>query len=45
MDTAGQEKYSALGSMFYRNAVGALIVFDLTEKKSYERVATSIKEI
>ncbi|KAL7712709.1 Rab family GTPase [Entamoeba marina] len=37
-DTAGQEKYHSLVSMYLRNAVGALIVFDVTSKASFEDV-------
>ena len=35
-DTAGQEKYRSLGPIYYRNAVGALAVFDLTNKTSFD---------
>ena len=35
-DTAGQERYRSLVPMYYRNAGGALIVFDITSKKSFE---------
>lgn len=31
--------------MFYRNAVGALVVFDVTDKKSFDRVKKCINEI
>ena len=30
-DTAGQERYRALTKVYYRGALGALIVFDLTK--------------
>jgi small GTP-binding protein len=29
-DTAGQEKYRSIGPIYYRNAVAALAVFDVT---------------
>jgi len=32
MDTAGQEKYMSLGNFYYKNAAGALLVYDLTSK-------------
>ena len=35
-DTAGQEKYKAICAHHYRNAIGALIVFDLTRMKTFE---------
>lgn len=31
-DTAGQEKYHSLASMYYKNAVIAIIVYDITKK-------------
>jgi small GTP-binding protein len=38
-DTAGQEQYRSLGPVYFRSAAGALIVFDLTLRASYENVA------
>lgn len=35
-DTAGQEQYRALGPMYYRGAAGAILVFDLTNRKTFE---------
>lgn len=29
-DTAGQEKYTAVTKSYYRNALGVIIVFDIT---------------
>jgi len=37
-DTAGQEQYKSLTKNFYRNANGIIIVFDLTNRKSFECV-------
>ncbi len=34
-DTAGQERYRAITSAHYRRAVGALLVYDLTNEKSF----------
>jgi small GTP-binding protein len=34
-DTAGQEQYRSLGSTYFRNAHGAILVFDLTERKTF----------
>ena len=39
-DTAGQEKYRALGRNFYKDAIIIALVYDVTEKASF----TSIKE-
>lgn len=35
-DTAGAERYRALNSVYYHNAMGGLLVFDLTNRKSFE---------
>eukprot|EP00758_Cryptobia_borreli_P012761 Tbor_TRINITY_DN5772_c0_g3::TRINITY_DN5772_c0_g3_i1::g.20665::m.20665/K07889/RAB5C; Ras-related protein Rab-5C len=35
-DTAGQEKYRSMAPMYFRNAAGALLVFDQTEPTSYD---------
>ena len=37
-DTAGQEKFRALGPIYFRNAMGALVVYDQTNKISYENM-------
>ena len=47
-DTAGQEKYRALTKMFYKNAIAAILVYDITRKDSFEELknywAQQIKE-
>lgn len=37
-DTAGEERFKSLTSQYYRNADAAIIVFDLTSRKSFESV-------
>lgn len=37
-DTAGQERFRAIGSAFYRGSDCCVIVFDLTDKKSFENL-------
>ena len=37
-DTAGQEKYRSLAKMFFKDATVALIVYDITNKKSFEEI-------
>lgn len=37
-DTAGQERYHALGLSYYRSSKGALIVYDVTDSDSFEKV-------
>ena len=44
-DTAGQEKYKALTPMYYRDAVGAIIVYDITSTPSFEAVKSWIKNL
>ena len=44
-DTAGEEKYHALAPNYYRDANGALLIFDLTKKESFELVEKWILEI
>jgi small GTP-binding protein len=35
-DTAGQEKYRAMAPMYFRNAAGALLVYDQTSPSSFD---------
>lgn len=44
-DTAGQERYNSLIPMYYRGAHGALVVYDITSNKSFERAQAWIKEL
>lgn len=39
-DTAGEEKYKSLTSIYYKGALGALLVYDITQRKTYERLCT-----
>jgi small GTP-binding protein len=34
-DTAGQERYRSLGPLYYRNAVVAIVVYDITNPESF----------
>ena len=44
-DTAGQEKYSCLVPLYYRNCDVALLVYDITNKHSYDKAISNIKEL
>ena len=41
-DTAGQEKFRALTSLYYRDASAAILVFDLTEKGALDQVKSDL---
>ena len=42
---AGQEKFHALGPIYYRNADGALLVYDITDQDTFVRVKNWINEL
>lgn len=44
-DTVGQEKFRSITRQYYRDALGAIIVFDLTDKKSFDDVNTWLKDL
>ncbi|CAE7436412.1 RAB21, partial [Symbiodinium sp. KB8] len=44
-DTAGQERFHALTPLYYRDATGALLVYDITDSHSFERVKAWVKEL
>ena len=44
-DTAGQERFHALGPIYYRGADGALLVYDITDEQSFEKVKNWVKEL
>ncbi|CAF0813043.1 unnamed protein product [Didymodactylos carnosus] len=44
-DTAGQERFRALGPLYYRDSNGAILVFDITDEDSFERVKSWTKEL
>lgn len=44
-DTAGLERYRAITSAYYRGAVGALLVFDITKHQTYDCVERWLKEL
>jgi len=44
-DTAGQERFRAITRGYYRGAVGALIVFDITKQSSFRNVDKWLQEL
>jgi len=44
-DTAGQERYHALAPMYYRESHGAVLVYDVTDMDSFDRVQNWVKEL
>lgn len=44
-DTAGLERYRAITSAYYRGAVGALLVYDISKHLTYESVGRWLKEL
>lgn len=44
-DTAGQERFRTLTASYYRGAQGIIIVYDVTDRETFENVRTWIQEI
>lgn len=44
-DTAGQERYRSLVKFFYKNAKGALLVFDLGDRESFHNLDFWLKSV
>ncbi|CAE6248975.1 unnamed protein product [Arabidopsis arenosa] len=44
-DTAGQERYRAITSAYYRGAVGALLVYDITKRQTFDNVLRWLREL
>ncbi|KAK4418482.1 Ras-related protein RABA3 [Sesamum alatum] len=44
-DTAGQERYRAVTSAYYRGALGAMLVYDVTKRQSFDHVARWVEEL
>lgn len=38
-DTAGQERFRTITNSYYRNANGIIIVYDITDRESFDNVA------
>ncbi|XP_053970514.1 ras-related protein Rab-21 [Hylaeus anthracinus] len=44
-DTAGQEKFHALGPIYYRMSNGAILVYDITDEDTFQKVKSWVKEL
>ncbi|KAG5574615.1 hypothetical protein H5410_054749 [Solanum commersonii] len=44
-DTAGQERYRAVTSAYYRGAVGALLVYDITKRQTFDHIPRWLEEL
>ncbi|XP_067867800.1 ras-related protein Rab-39B-like [Heterodontus francisci] len=44
-DTAGQERFRSITRSYYRNSVGGLLMFDVTNRKSFENIKEWLREV
>jgi Ras-related protein Rab-11A len=44
-DTAGEERYNSITAAYYKGANGAIIVYDVTKKETFDNVEKWYKEI
>jgi len=44
-DTAGQERYRAITNAYYRGALGALLVYDISKQSSFENIPRWLREL
>jgi small GTP-binding protein len=44
-DTAGQERFRSIAKAYYRNAVGVIVVYDLTDRRSFDDLAGWVTDI
>ncbi|CAN6714423.1 hypothetical protein ACFX13_040189 [Malus domestica] len=44
-DTAGQERFRAITSSYYRGALGAILVYDISRRQSFENVRNWLREL
>ena len=44
-DTAGQERYRAITNAYYRQAIGVLLVYDITLENSFRNLERWLKEV
>ena len=44
-DTAGQERFRSIAKAYFRNAVGVLLVFDITERKTFDDLTVWLNDV
>ncbi|KAL7309057.1 hypothetical protein PS15m_011183 [Mucor circinelloides] len=44
-DTAGQERYRSITKRYYRGSVGALLVYDITKRESFDNLGRWLNEL
>lgn len=44
-DTAGQERFRAVTSAYYRGALGALVVYDISRRSTFDSVQKWLEEL
>lgn len=44
-DTGGQERYKSIARSYYRNVIGCVLLYDVTNKKTFENVVNWIEDI
>lgn len=44
-DTAGQERFHTITTSYYRGAMGIMLVYDITNEKSFENIVKWLRNI
>jgi len=44
-DTAGQERFKAVSTTYYRNSAAAMVVYDITNRKSFTDVSSWVRDL
>ena len=44
-DTAGQEKYKSLASTYYKVAIGVILVYDVSNRETFEKLVNWMKDL
>lgn len=44
-DTAGQERFHTITTSYYRGAMGIMLVYDITNSKSFENITKWLRNI